>query len=116
MKLLFSERAWDDYLHWQAQDEKIHERLNILIREASRTPFSGDWQTGTLARQPVRLVVKTDHPGASAGVSGAGWGGGDCAVQVSLLNGVQNLYSLSSAGVPENCQVHCLAHSYRLAN
>jgi toxin YoeB len=41
MKLLFSERAWEDYLHWQAQDEKILERLNTLIREASRTPFQG---------------------------------------------------------------------------
>jgi toxin YoeB len=41
MKLLFTERAWDEYLHWQAQDEKILERLNILIREASRTPFKG---------------------------------------------------------------------------
>ena len=41
MRLLFSERAWDDYLHWQAQDEKIHERLNTLIRETSRTPFTG---------------------------------------------------------------------------
>ena len=41
MKLLFSERARDDYLHWQAQDEKIHEHVNILIREASRTPFLG---------------------------------------------------------------------------
>ena len=41
MKLLFSERAWDDYLHWQARDEKILERLNTLIREASRTPFQG---------------------------------------------------------------------------
>ena len=41
MKLLFTERAWEDYLHWQAQDGKILERLNILIREASRTPFQG---------------------------------------------------------------------------
>ena len=41
MKLLFSERAWEDYLHWQAQDEKILERLNTLIRETSRTPFLG---------------------------------------------------------------------------
>lgn len=41
MKLLFSERAWEDYLYWQAQDEKILERLNTLIREASRTPFQG---------------------------------------------------------------------------
>ena len=41
MKLLFSERAWEDYLHWQARDGKILERLNTLIREASRTPFAG---------------------------------------------------------------------------
>ena len=41
MKLLFSERAWEDYLHWQARDEKILERLNTLIREASRAPLTG---------------------------------------------------------------------------
>ena len=41
MKLVFSERAWEDYLHWQAQDEKILERVNTLIRETSRTPFQG---------------------------------------------------------------------------
>ena len=41
MKLVFSERAWEDYLHWQAHDEKILQRLNLLIREASRTPFTG---------------------------------------------------------------------------
>ena len=41
MRLLFSERAWEDYLHWQALDEKILDRINTLIREASRTPFSG---------------------------------------------------------------------------
>ena len=41
MKLLDSERGREDYLHWQAQDEKILERLNTLIREASRTPFTG---------------------------------------------------------------------------
>ena len=41
MKLVFSERAWEDYLHWQAQDEKILERVNTLIRETSSTPFLG---------------------------------------------------------------------------
>ncbi|MFG1348280.1 Txe/YoeB family addiction module toxin [Xanthobacter autotrophicus] len=41
MKLVFHERAWEDYLHWQASDPKLLERLNALIREASRTPFSG---------------------------------------------------------------------------
>lgn len=41
MKRVFAERAWEDYLHWQAQDTKILNRLNMLIRECQRTPFSG---------------------------------------------------------------------------
>ena len=41
MKLIFSERAWDDYLHWQTHDPKLLTRLNALIRECSRTPFKG---------------------------------------------------------------------------
>lgn len=41
MKLVFSERAWEEYLHWQQQDRKILERINHLIREIQRDPFSG---------------------------------------------------------------------------
>jgi toxin YoeB len=41
MKLVFAEQAWEDYLYWQAQDDKILERLNALIKECLRTPFSG---------------------------------------------------------------------------
>lgn len=41
MKLIFHETAWEDYLYWQATDPKLLRRLNELIREASRTPFSG---------------------------------------------------------------------------
>lgn len=41
MKLVFSERAWEDYLYWQARDAKILDRLNTLIKETSRTPFVG---------------------------------------------------------------------------
>ena len=41
MKLVFYEQAWDDYLYWQANDRKLLERLNGLIKERSRTPFSG---------------------------------------------------------------------------
>ncbi len=41
MKLIFAEQAWEDYLYWQAQDAKILERLNSLIKECARTPFSG---------------------------------------------------------------------------
>jgi toxin YoeB len=41
MRLLFSEQAWDDYLWWQAHDAKTLERLNTLIKDASRNPFQG---------------------------------------------------------------------------
>ena len=41
MKLIFSARAWEDYLHWQAHDRKLLERINGLIKEACRTPFQG---------------------------------------------------------------------------
>lgn len=41
MKLVFHERAWDDYLYWLQADKKLHQRLNALIRECTRTPFEG---------------------------------------------------------------------------
>ena len=41
MKLVFSEQAWEDYLHWQAHDPKLLDRLNKLIVECTRTPFAG---------------------------------------------------------------------------
>ena len=41
MKLIFSDEAWDDYLYWQKNDRKIVERINKLIQEAKRDPFSG---------------------------------------------------------------------------
>jgi toxin YoeB len=41
MKLVFSEQAWDDYLHWQKTDRKLLEKVNTLIKEISRSPFSG---------------------------------------------------------------------------
>lgn len=41
MKLVFSDNAWQDYLHWQDKDRKTLKRINDLIREVMRTPFSG---------------------------------------------------------------------------
>ncbi|MGU3540284.1 Txe/YoeB family addiction module toxin [Methylobacterium sp. A54F] len=41
MKLVWSDHAWEDYLHWQATDPVVMRRLNALIREAMRTPFAG---------------------------------------------------------------------------
>ena len=41
MKLVFSERAWEEYLYWQTQDAKTLKRINALIREIARAPFEG---------------------------------------------------------------------------
>lgn len=41
MKLVFSDEAWEDYLFWQQHDRGALERINTLIREARRTPFTG---------------------------------------------------------------------------
>jgi toxin YoeB len=39
--LKFTAEAWDSYIYWQAQDRKSLTRINDLIKEAQRDPFSG---------------------------------------------------------------------------
>ena len=41
MKLIFSETAWDDYQYWIKTDKKILKRVNSLIQDIQRSPFSG---------------------------------------------------------------------------
>jgi len=41
VKLIFSEHAWADYLHWQKTDKKIQKRINRLIKDVQRSPFEG---------------------------------------------------------------------------
>jgi toxin YoeB len=41
VRLVFNERAWEDYLYWQATELKVLAHLNGLIEECARTPFSG---------------------------------------------------------------------------
>ena len=41
MKLVFTSAAWADYVQWQAEDSTIVARINLLIGECLRHPFSG---------------------------------------------------------------------------
>jgi toxin YoeB len=41
MRLLWSDAAWEDYLHWQRSDPKILQAINDLIRDIRRDPFRG---------------------------------------------------------------------------
>jgi len=38
---IFAEQAWDDYLYWQKTDKKLLERINVLVKDISRTPLTG---------------------------------------------------------------------------
>ncbi len=37
----FREQAWIDYLYWQQTDKQILKRINLLIKDIQRNPFSG---------------------------------------------------------------------------
>ena len=41
MKLIFADEAWADYLYRQKQDKRMVDRINKLIREIQREPFTG---------------------------------------------------------------------------
>ena len=41
MKILWHAEAWEDYQHWVANDRKLQQRLNELLKECRRTPFRG---------------------------------------------------------------------------
>ena len=41
MLIKFSTKGWEDYLYWQATDRTILKRINQLIKEIDRDPFTG---------------------------------------------------------------------------
>lgn len=41
MRLLWEDRAWEDYLYWQMQDKKVLKRINALIKDIQRDTFDG---------------------------------------------------------------------------
>jgi len=38
----FATKAWEDYLYWQQNDKKILKRINLLIKDIQRDPYSKD--------------------------------------------------------------------------
>ena len=41
MDIMFLDDAWQDYLYWQKIDKKILKRINQLIKDIQRNPFTG---------------------------------------------------------------------------
>ena len=66
--------AWEDYLHWQKNDKKIFQKINELIKQIIREPFSGAGKPEPLKHalegywsrritQEHRLVYKASNNG-----------------------------------------------------
>ncbi|MCL2154298.1 MAG: Txe/YoeB family addiction module toxin [Leptospirales bacterium] len=41
MNKVWTDEAWDKYLYWQTQDKKTLKRINTLIKDIERNPFTG---------------------------------------------------------------------------
>ncbi len=41
MELSWDANAWEDYLYWQKTDKQILKRINELIKDCLRQPFTG---------------------------------------------------------------------------
>lgn len=41
MRLLWNPKAWHDYVDWSELNKKVHKKINSLIKETMRTPFTG---------------------------------------------------------------------------
>lgn len=40
-KMVFTERAWEEYIYWQTQDRKTLKRINLLLKNIERGNFDG---------------------------------------------------------------------------
>ncbi|MCD6346824.1 MAG: Txe/YoeB family addiction module toxin [Bacteroidales bacterium] len=41
IRVIFSSEAWDTYIYWQKRDRKMVAKINKLIKEITRNPYSG---------------------------------------------------------------------------
>ena len=41
MRKAWTDEAWEDYLRWQTFDKKTLKRINAILKDIDRSPFSG---------------------------------------------------------------------------
>ncbi len=41
MKYIFVDESWEDYLYWQKSNKKILKKINQLLKDISRNPYTG---------------------------------------------------------------------------
>jgi len=53
VNLIVAPQAWDDYLYWQKTDPQMISRINLLIKEITRSP-----STGIGKPEPLKHVLR----------------------------------------------------------
>ncbi len=72
MQKAWTDDAWEDYLYWQKQDKKTLKRINNILKDIDRTPFSGIGKPETLLGnkqkywsrridEANRIIYKVEH-------------------------------------------------------
>ena len=41
MRIIFTKNSWEDYTSWLTEDKKMLKKINDLIKDIQKTPFSG---------------------------------------------------------------------------
>ncbi|TFH27062.1 MAG: Txe/YoeB family addiction module toxin [Bacteroidia bacterium] len=41
MRFVFNSDSWEEYLHWQSTNRKMTGKINALLEDISRHPFTG---------------------------------------------------------------------------
>ena len=49
--IVFTGKAYTDFIEWSKTDRKVFEKISILIEETSRTPFKGKGKPEPLRHQ-----------------------------------------------------------------
>ena len=65
VRLIFSDQSWGEYLDWQQRDPKALARINALLEECRRHPFTGRGKPeplrGDLAGWWSRRITREDR-------------------------------------------------------
>jgi toxin YoeB len=62
MKVVFIERAWSEYQYWQENDKRMVRKVNSLLRDIIRHPYSGLGKPETLKHDLAGLWSRRiDH-------------------------------------------------------
>ena len=62
MNKVWRDKAWDEYVAWQKQDKRKLKRINDLLKDIDRQPFTGIGKPGPLKGDKQGYCMKERVP------------------------------------------------------